>query len=159
VTVPGDDGLHAQELVRGDATTELASSRTAMAFERTALATHRTLQSTMRTSLSLIAFGFSIFQFFAGLSEERLTRNLREFAARDIGLMMVVLGILILMLGIVDHYLAMRALRERKRRLANLALVHTIMPVRFVSSMAIAISLLLIGVFAFADIVFTRSPG
>ena len=62
--------------------------------------------------------------------------------------------LLILILGILDHYRAMKALRERKHRLVDLGIVHSDMPSRIASSMAVALALLLLGVMAIANIVF-----
>ena len=143
-----------RNFIGGDVSTELSANRTAMSFERTAMSAHRTLQSVMKTALSLIGFGFTIFKFFAALNEEYLARDLARATARNFGLAMIVLGILILILGILDHYRAMKALRERKHRLVDLGIVHSDMPSRIASSMAVALALLLLGVMAIANIVF-----
>lgn len=53
-----------EDLLGGDASTELSSNRTSMSIERTHMSIDRTLMSVVRTSLSLIGFGFTIFQVF-----------------------------------------------------------------------------------------------
>jgi putative membrane protein len=50
---------------------ELASRRTGMSFQRTRMSADRTLMSVIRTSLSLIGFGFTIFQVFEKLRDQR----------------------------------------------------------------------------------------
>ena len=143
-----------KKIEREDIPNELAANRTSMAFERTAMSAHRTLQAVMKTSLSLIGFGFTIFKFFTALSDDFLTHGFPEDAAHNFGLAMIVLGILILVLGIFDHYFAMKALRIRKHRLVELGIQHSDMPNRIASSMAIALALLFLGVLAIADILF-----
>src|SRR5208283_6245952 len=87
--------------VEFDVNTELAARRTGMAFQRTRLAEDRTLMSVIRTSLSLIGFGFTIFQFFQRLREQDVIT--KAAAARNFGLALVALGILMLVVGIIYH--------------------------------------------------------
>jgi putative membrane protein len=105
-----------------------------------------------RTSLSLIGFGFTIFNFFNSLSTRFLEGQFPREAAKNVGMAMVVLGILILAFGIFDHYRQMQGLRARKKRLVELGLAHAELPLSVASSMAIAILLLLIGLFAIGNI-------
>src|SRR5215469_9204831 len=62
------------------------------AWMRTLLATERTLKAETRTSLSLIAFGFTIVEFF-----ERLRvmggRPVRAGTPRDLGLALIAAGV------------------------------------------------------------------
>ncbi|MXO58576.1 DUF202 domain-containing protein [Altererythrobacter salegens] len=153
MTTEGENGD--TTLLGGDMSSELSANRTAMSFERTALSAHRTLLSMMQASLSLIGFGFTIFQFFTSLSNEYLKGEFPQHTARLFGLAMVSMGLILLSLGIYDHYKAMTLLRERKRHLVDLGLVHNYLPIRIASSMAISILMLLLGLLALADILFS----
>jgi putative membrane protein len=99
----------------------------------------------MRTSLSLIGFGFTIFNFFNALSTKFLEGRFPREAATNFGLSMVILGVVVLTLGIFDHYRQMQELRARKKQLVDLGLSRTELPLRIASAMAVAILLLLIG--------------
>lgn len=146
------------ELTGGSASTELAENRTAMAFDRTDLANHRTLLAMMRTSLSLISFGFTIFKFFTAMAQQAADHTMRAGAPRMFGTTMVVLGVVILLFGILDHYRATKALEKRKRRLIDLGLARTDMPGRIASSTMVALAVLLLGLMALANIVFRIGP-
>lgn len=145
-------------LTGGSASTEMAENRTAMAFDRTELANHRTLLAMMRTSLSLISFGFTIFKFFTAIAAQASDHSIRAGAPRMFGTTMVVLGVVILFFGIVDHYRATSALRKRKQRLVDLGLAHSEMPGRIASSVMVALGVLLLGLMALANIVFRIGP-
>ena len=93
---------------------ELSSRRTGMSFQRTRMSADRTLMSVIRTSLSLISFGFTIFQVFEKLRDHNVITH--AGAARNFGVTLVALGILMLVGGIVYHLQFMVALRERARR-------------------------------------------
>src|ERR1700750_1780950 len=84
----------------GDPAVELSARRTGMSFQRTRLSADRTLMSVIRTSLSLISFGFTIFQVFQKLRDSNVITTSTE-AARNFGVVLVGLGILILVLGII----------------------------------------------------------
>ncbi len=141
----------------GDASTELSANRTAMSFERTAMSAHRTLHAVMKTSLSLIGFGFTIFKFFTVVTTEYIVETFPAEAPRRFGLVFMMLGIVIIIFGMFEHYQTMSALRKRKARLHELGLVHSDMPLRIASSMTIAMLLLLIGISAFANLVFNMN--
>lgn len=145
-------------MIGGSQSTEMAANRTAMSFERTAMSAHRTLHAVMKTSLSLIGFGFTIFKFFTVLSTDYIGEDFPEQAARNFGRAFMLLGIAILVWGIFEHYQTMAALRARKHHLHELGLVHSDMPLRLTSSMVLALLLLLTGILAFSNIVFSYSP-
>lgn len=152
------DAPTGDELIGGSVSNELAANRTAMSFERTAMSAHRTLHAVMKTSLSLIGFGFTIFKFFTALSTEYIGEQFPQHAARNFGLAMMVLGIAILAVGMAEHYQTVSRLRERKRRLHELGLVHSLMEVKVASSMVLALLLMLIGIAALSNIVFNIGP-
>jgi putative membrane protein len=64
------------------------------AWLRTLLATERTLKAETRTSVSLIAFGFTIVQFFERLRDMNTTGHaVRPETPRDLGLALIGLGV------------------------------------------------------------------
>src|SRR5512138_393120 len=110
----GGEIMESETELIGDAGTELASNRTAMAFDRTALASDRTLMAMVRTALALIGFGFTIFTFFHTLAEKYL--ELPAEAPRRFGGALIVLGIILLSLGIVNHRQEARERRSRRQK-------------------------------------------
>lgn len=123
----------------------LSSRRTRLSFQRTRMSADRTLMSIIRTALSLIGFGFTIFQFFHALRESAATRGMvGSHAARNFGLSLVVLGILLLVLGIVGHVRFMLELRHEHGELVRDRLIpHDRLP--FSVTLGIAVLLLLVG--------------
>lgn len=150
---PADTGM-----IGHSESTELSAQRTAMSFERTAMSAHRTLHAVMKSSLSLISFGFTIFKFFTALSLEYIGESFPQDAARNFGMALLVLGVLILAIGMVEHYQTMASLRARKHHLHELGLVHSDMPLRIASSMFIAFLLLAIGILGGANLIFSIGP-
>src|ERR1700754_1611176 len=101
---------------------ELSSRRTGMSFQRTRMSADRTLMSVIRTSLSLISFGFTIFQVFAKLRDHNVITH--AGSARNFGIALVLLGILMLVGGIVYHLQFMLGLRKEPEAMAANGLVH-----------------------------------
>src|SRR5882757_6431644 len=93
-----------------------------MAFQRTRMSADRTLMSIIRTSLSLISFGFTIFQVFEKLRDQSIITH--GAPARNFGVALVSLGILMLVVGIVYHVQFMLHLREERAAMATDGLVH-----------------------------------
>jgi len=91
-------------IVEADASTKLALSRTVIAHERTTLAW-------TRTATSLITFGFSIQQFF------RITRGAAQpdhlIGPQEVGLAMIIIGLVALLLQTVDHRSAIQELKAQ----------------------------------------------
>lgn len=135
---------------------ELSSRRTGMSFQRTRMSADRTLMSVIRTSLSLIGFGFTIFQFFQKLKESNVLTG--AGAARNFGLALVALGIVMLALGIVYHLLFMIGLRHERENMKAAGLVHA--ESHFPASLTLltALVLLLIGFGAIVSMVFHVGP-
>jgi putative membrane protein len=137
------------ELVCDDANTELASNRTSLSFERTRMSSDRTLMSTVRTSLSLIGFGFTIHEVFSratGLFPHA------DVSGRRLGLALLVMGVLMLAMGIITHSLFDRALGARRERLYELRLLRRAVRYQATPTYVIAVSLLLVGLLAIANI-------
>ena len=140
-----------------DTSVELSSRRTGMSFQRTRLSADRTLMSVIRTSLSLIGFGFTIFQFFHGLTE-RGTLKTPPGAPRNFGLALVFLGVCLLIVGIVYDIRFMLGLRRLREGMKAEGLIYgeTAFPVSY--TMVIAVLLLLLGVTAIVSMAFDIGP-
>lgn len=137
----------------GDPSVELASNRTSLSLERTRMSADRTLMSVIRTALSLIGFGFTLYQAFHQLKKLNPT-VIGDNAARNFGLALVLLGILMLAMGIFSHAMFGRELTARRGRLFSLTLLRRDIPYRATPTFIIAVLLLLIGLTAAAGIIF-----
>jgi putative membrane protein len=136
---------------------ELSSRRTGLSIQRTRMSADRTLMSVIRTSLSLIGFGFTIFQFVQYLRESA-TSGLPLHAARNFGVTLVVLGIVMLVLGIVSHVNFARQLRAEREHLAAQHLVHGELSFPISRTFVVAILLLLIGLAAVVGMILRTGP-
>ena len=139
-----------------NANTELASRNTGMAFQRTRLSADRTLMSVIRTSLSLIGFGFTIFQFFQRLREQDVIK--KAASARNFGLTLVALGVVMLILGIVYHVQFMMGLRRLREEMAKEGLIHGESGFPLSLTLIVAFILLLIGLAAIVSMAFQVGP-
>jgi putative membrane protein len=144
------------QLLGGDAGTELASIRTTLAFDRTGLASDRTLMAVVRTALALIGFGFTIFTFFHTLSEKYL--QLPAEAPRRFGGVLILLGVILLTLGILNHRQEATERRRQRQALFDLKLVHQPEIARTNATMVIAILLLLVGLIATLRVIAQVGP-
>lgn len=132
---------------------ELSARRTGMSFQRTRMSADRTLMSVIRTSLSLISFGFTIFQFFGKLVQAKVLPP-GGSSVRDFGLSLVVLGIAMLVFGIAYHIAFMLGLRKQRMRLVAAGMIHGESHFPTSLTLIVAILLLLIGLFAMANMLF-----
>jgi len=105
---------HPDEL---DANTRLAVHRTDLAFESNLLGVDRTQMSVLRTSLSLIGFGFTIYKFFHDTGRDTANPGVFGPPARNFGLFLVVLGIVLLAAGLINRFRSVRALNRRRQGL------------------------------------------
>lgn len=135
---------------------ELSSRRTGMSFQRTRMSADRTLMSVIRTSLSLISFGFTIFQVFEKLRDSNVITH--AGAARNFGITLVGLGILMLIGGIIYHLQFMFHLREQRQAMISDGLVHGESNFPLSLTLVTAIVLLMIGVSAIVSMVFSIGP-
>jgi len=135
---------------------ELSSRRTGMSFQRTRMSADRTLMSVIRTSLSLISFGFTIFQVFEKLREHAVITH--AGSARNFGVTLVALGVVMLIGGIIYHVQFMVHLREQRDAMITDGLVHGESAFPPSLTLITAIILLLIGVFAIVSMVFRVGP-
>ena len=147
---------NSSKLIGGESNTELASSRTVLAFERTSFAADRTLMAVVRTSLALIGFGFTIFTFFHALSEKYL--KLPAEAPRRFGGALIILGVIMLILGILNHRQETKQRRDQRQRLFGLKLVHHPETTKYSPSMIVAILLLLVGLVAILRVIARVGP-
>jgi putative membrane protein len=116
---------------------------TRLAFDRTRVAYDNTLMSWIRTATSLITFGFAIYKFFelelrGGAPDNRIIGT-REFA-----LMMVIIGLLSLALGILEHWQNMRTLRAENPEIPRSR------------ASIIAVLVLVLGLMAFVAMIFRQ---
>lgn len=135
---------------------ELSSRRTGMSFQRTRMSADRTLMSVIRTSLSLISFGFTIFQVFEKLRDQNVITH--GAPARNFGVTLVLLGILMLIGGIIYHVQFMIHLREQRKEMIADGLVHGQSKFPLSLTLATAIILLLIGIAAIVSMIFHVGP-
>lgn len=121
---------------------QLATERTDMAFGRTVMALERTLMAWIRTSLSLISFGFTIYKFLSAFKPDSSV-VIREHAARNLGLFLILLGLGTLTLAIVQFVHALKRVEE----------FSAIKP-QFSLSLIGAIGVILVGIFAILNMFF-----
>ena len=122
------------------------------AWLRTRLGLERTFMAWMRTAISLIGFGFTIVQFFQRLQDMQggEHRAMRFGAPRDLGLMLIGVGILALAIATYQYRRQVQYLwRPQFKSIAGMdeKIHHT--PVYLV-----AVVLMLIGLFAFSNVFF-----
>jgi putative membrane protein len=141
-----------EQLIGGDPSTELSANRTSMSIDRTHMSIDRTLMSVVRTSLSLIGFGFTIFQVFQNWID-KMPGAIKTDQPRRLALILIGLGILMLILGIINHWHSCNMLDERRATLHAQGLIRHRRKIRPSTSAIIAFLLLLTGVVTFADIV------
>jgi putative membrane protein len=150
------DGL--DDLIGGDAGTELASNRTDLAFERTRIAADRTLLAVLRTSLSLISFGFTIFQFLGRLADSLGSDVITQEHARNFGTALVVLGVIMLVVGIFVQYRTQSRIRAKSARLVKLGLLRPSSAYWASPTTMFAMLLLLIGLVAMIGMIGRVGP-
>lgn len=116
---------------------------------RTRLSVERTLMSWVRTATALIGFGFTIVQFFERFQQmEGVKEALRPQAPRYLGLGLIAAGILALGISTWQYQVVIRYLRSDN--FAGLVGMPE-GPMR-TPLFAIAICLMIIGIFAFGSV-------
>ena len=135
---------------------ELSSRRTGMSFQRTRMSADRTLMSVIRTSLSLISFGFTIYQVFEKLRDQNMVTH--GAPARNFGVTLVGLGILMLIGGLIYHLQFMVHLREERKAMAADGLIHAESSFPVSLTLITAVILLFIGIAAIVSMVFKVGP-
>jgi len=135
---------------------ELSSRRTGMSFQRTRMSADRTLMSVIRTSLSLISFGFTISQVFEKLRDQNVITH--GAPARNFGVTLVALGILMLIGGLIYHLQFMVQLREERKIMAADGLIHAQSGFPVSLTLITAVILLFIGIAAIVSMMFQVGP-
>jgi putative membrane protein len=135
---------------------ELSSRRTGMSFQRTRMSADRTLMSVIRTSLSLISFGFTIYQVFEKLRDQNIVTH--GAPARNFGVTLVALGILMLLGGIGYHLQFMGHLRAERKAMAADGLIHAQSSFPVSLTLITAAILLFIGIAAIVSMLFQVGP-
>lgn len=135
---------------------ELSSRRTGMSFQRTRMSADRTLMSVIRTSLSLISFGFTIGQVFEKLRDHNVISH--AGSARNFGMTLVALGILMLIGGIGYHLQFMGHLRGERAAMAADGLIHAQSSFPVSLTLITAAILLFIGIAAIVSMIFQVGP-
>ena len=132
-----------------------ATASSHFAWIRTRLALERTLMAWARTSVALIGFGFTIVQFFERLrtsTADNLPVLLPD-APRDFGLTLIGAGILGLLISVWQYHRGLHYLwSDEFRPIAGLEKKAFTTPI-----FAVAIILILVGLFAFFTILFRLS--
>jgi putative membrane protein len=121
------------------------------AWVRTRLALERTIMSWLRTAVALIGFGFAIVQYLAHLEETPGARAAYlPHAPRYLGLALIGCGILALVISIYQYFWSVRYMwGEPYTPIAGMTKERIQSPV-----IAVAIVLILIGLFAFFAVLF-----
>lgn len=138
---------------------KLASYRTTIALQRTRMAADRTLMAVLRTSLSMIGFGFTIYGFFSSFVRRETARGLLSPEAPSrFGLALVSLGVLLLVIGIFNHYNYMQMLRRQRAELIEVGTLRADDPYPVSLALIVAFLLVLVGVLALVSILFRMGP-
>lgn len=128
-----------------------ATADSHMGWLRTQLSLERTLMSWIRTSVSLIGFGFTIVQFFQRMEDLPGTLPGRHPSApRDLGLALIGCGVMALLVSIWHDHWGIRYLWSGSfASIAGVTKEGMQTPLY-----AVAIALILIGLFAFFVVLF-----
>lgn len=132
--------------------TELSMRRTGMSIQRTRMGADRTLMAVIRTSLSLIGFGFTVHEVFRKAVDAGAIQSANS--ARNFGVALISLGILLLIGGIWRHLQFAGELRARRHDLIEDHLIHGQSEYPVSITLLTAIALLAVGVIAVLGIVF-----
>ena len=106
------------------------------------MALERTLMGWIRTAVSLISFGFTMFKFLEAM-QQRGDAAIREHAPRNLGLSLILLGMVLLALAMFQFVRAVKGARRFSDDKVPISL-----------SMIGAGGVLLIGLFALLNMLF-----
>ena len=108
-------------------------------------------------TLSLIGFGFTIFQFFEKLREGNVITG-SAHPARNFGIALVALGIVMLIGGIGFHTSFMIELRKQRARMRNDELIHAETSFPISLTLMTALLLLVLGLATIVAMLFHAGP-
>ena len=80
-----------------------------LALERTRIAYERTMMAWTRTATSMITFGFTVYKFFT-FEMDQADRLTSAIGPREFGLSLIVIGLLTLLIGHLEHRRDLRVL-------------------------------------------------
>lgn len=91
-----------------------ASTSDHFAWIRTLLSLQRTLMAATRTSVSLIGFGFTVSEFFTKIRSSLPSdiRNTRPDIPRNLGLLLIAVGVISLAIFLIQYRTAFRYLKS-----------------------------------------------
>jgi putative membrane protein len=118
----------------------LLDTATTLALERTRVAYERTMMAWTRTATSLITFGFSVYKFFEFELKNSPAAPMLV-GPRAFGLVLIIIGLLAMLFGSLEHARDLRSLRRQ----------YVGMPNSFSSIIAIIVGVL--GLFALVAVV------
>ncbi len=126
------------------------------AWMRTRMALERTFMAWVRTSVGLIGFGFTIVQFFQRLRDmEGVAAPLRPQAPRYLGLALIAAGVMTLLIATAQYRAIVGYLWSTEYKvLAGMGSQSSQSLGWQMPLMAVAVAIILIGIFAFASVVF-----
>ena len=104
--------MTAENSIPQKSSNELALDRTHMAVSRTVAAYDRTLMAWVRTCVSLISFGFTIYKFFQTFAEKGVEHALGFFGPRQMGILMISIGLTTLLMATVQNYIELKKLKK-----------------------------------------------
>lgn len=138
---------------------KLAGLRTALAFQRNRLAADRTLMAIMRTSLSMIGFGFTLYTFVTNfIRRDGAMGLLPQQAPTRFALTLIVLGTLLLVLGIANHYRYMMQVRLQRETFIAQGLLPPKEDFPVSLTLVTAFLFVIIGLAAALSIIFRAGP-
>lgn len=118
----------------------------ALAIDRTRLAAERSLMAWVRTALSMITFGFSIYKFLQALHAQSPLPVPRPDAPRNVGLLLVGIGVFSVAVAVVQHWKYVNKLGPGQ------------IGKRWDLAVIVAILIGLLGLLIFASMVYTTGP-
>lgn len=93
--------------------TDLAVDRTNFAVDRNLMAGERTLMAWVRTGLSMIGFGFTIYKVLQAMLKEGVQLTLSVHGPRNLGLLLIGLGMLSAFMGALEYWTQARVLSKK----------------------------------------------
>jgi putative membrane protein len=86
-----------------------------LAVSRTLLALDRTLLAWIRTSIALLGFGFTLAKFIRGYLSANVIHGINPDSPRNIGIVMVFLGLGGLIGGMIEYYRSLLVLKAQHK--------------------------------------------
>ena len=126
--------------------TKIQTLQMELAQTRTLLAMDRTLLAWIRTSLSLFAFGFTLARFVHDLIKNNHLSDFKTQSPEQLGVTLMVLGIAGLICGTIEHWISLKKLNRE------------IQVAVWSSTLAVAVSLIVVSVLLLADLVINLTP-